>query len=69
MVSGSTPGQIRRRRGYLLGRRQQLHRLFILGMLDEEVRAAREEGRVGVFVQVLGDELKSGELFSGEGQL
>lgn len=38
-------------------------------MFDEELRAAREERRVTVFIQILCDELKSRELFSGEGQL
>lgn len=38
-------------------------------MLDEEVGAASEERRVGVFIQLLRDELQRSKLLGGERQL
>lgn len=53
---------------YLLGCHQQLYSLIVLGVCDEEVRAACQEGWVGVFVQVLSDQLESSKLLGGKGQ-
>lgn len=38
-------------------------------MCDEEVGAACQESWVGVFIQVLGDQLECRELLGGKGQL
>lgn len=53
---------------YLLGGQQQLHCLLVLTVLKEEVRAAGQQGRVRLLVQVLRDELQGHELLGGEGQ-